>query len=494
MRTKLSLLICLLFFVTCFSYGQDCNCNATFQWLRKTFEENDAGFTYILSIKGQAAYDYHNKTIAEKINAVKTKEACLPVLQEWLSFFRKGHIYIQSLEPKATTGAASPVKALDTLAIKNRFKDWPRLQLSLPEFEQYLGSKSAPDFEGIWESLPYKIAIKKTSDGYKGILLNNVPPYWEAGQVKLEIKTDGGKWKGILYLRDHTKVENDDVQAIGQNYAQVASLWLKRLAPALTTEEDVQDFFKMQNARSPYMKQLGDSTLYFRIPSFELSQKKAIDSVLSAYKDILAKTPNLIIDIRGNGGGGDYAFNSIIPYLKTNPISTPGVDYLSTPLNNQRMLDFITKPEYKTLFTDEQKQFLKQSYDTLQQHVGTFVHLNEPVKAPSETTTAPKAYPRQVGIIIDGGVGSTAEQFLLAAKQSKKVKLFGITTYGALDIANMYAVKSPCNDYELGYGLSRSKRIPQYILDDRGIQPDYFISNETPGFKWIGYVKNILEQ
>ncbi|MCH5719599.1 S41 family peptidase [Niabella hibiscisoli] len=120
--------------------------------------------------------------------------------------------------------------------------------------------------------------------------------------------------------------------------------------------------------------------------------------------------------------------------------------------------------------------------------------MDEPVKEVSEITTVKNVYPKQVGIIIDGGVGSTAEQFVLAAKQSKKVKLFGISTYGSLDISNMYAVKSPCNNYELGYGLSRSKRIPQYILDDRGIQPDYFISNEVPGYKWVGYVKNILEE
>ncbi|MCH5719600.1 hypothetical protein [Niabella hibiscisoli] len=228
-----------VFLTASFSYGEDCNCNTTFKWLKTTFEENDAGFKYILSIKGQAAFDYHNKTIAEKINAAKTKEECLPILQEWLGFFRKGHIYIRSLELKAANGSTAPVKALDTLAIKNQFKDWPKLQINLGEFEKYLSNKSTQDFEGIWDSPPYKIAIKKTADGYKGILINDVPPYWEAGQVKLEIKNEGRKLKGIVYMRDHAKVENDYVQALGQNHLQVASFWLKRLMPVLPTEEEV---------------------------------------------------------------------------------------------------------------------------------------------------------------------------------------------------------------------------------------------------------------
>ncbi|MFT3826567.1 MAG: S41 family peptidase [Chitinophagaceae bacterium] len=495
MFIKRLLTFCLLFIGTGFAYCQDCNCSTAFQWLKKTFEENDAGFKYILSIKGQDAYDYHTLKIQEKINVAKTREECLPVLQEWLHFFRKGHIYIKMLEKEKGNESPTPARQLDTLSIKNQFKEWPRLQIALPEFEKYLDNKKTQDFEGIWDSQPYKIAIKKTENGYKGILINNVSPYWESGQVKLEIIKEGNELKGIAYMRDHSKAKSDHIEWMGQNYLQVAGLWLKRAAPVLPTETEVQDYLTSGNAKSPYIKQLDKNTLYFRVPSFDPAQKKAIDSVLNANDEMLSKMPNLIIDIRGNGGGSDLTFSNIIPYLKTNPISTFGVEYLSTSMNNKRMLDYINKPEYKAFFSNEQREWAKRSYDTLQMHLGEFVYLTEPIKGKeADDSVTKKAYPKQVGIIIDGYVASSAEQFVLAAKQSKKVKFFGTPTFGALDISNMYSIKDPCNEYELGYALSRSKRIPQYVLDDRGLQPDYFISNEIPEFKWVAYVKQILEQ
>jgi hypothetical protein len=57
----------------------------------------------------------------------------------------------------------------------------------------------------------------------------------------------------------------------------------------------------------------------------------------------------------------------------------------------------------------------------------------------------------------------------------------------------MYFVKSPCGEYELGYSLSKSKRLPQYVLDESGIQPDFFISEDVPGYHWVSFVKTILE-
>jgi hypothetical protein len=490
---KIRLLAILLVIMANYaSYCQDCNCITHFKWLKSSFEENDAGFKYILASKGTAAYAFHNKLIEDKIGVAKTHAACLSAMQEWLRFFRKGHAYIIQSQSSISKSGVTKLPD-DTTYIRKMLANWPVAEINLSEFEKYLNTRQAQDYEGVWDAPPYKIVVKKIDSGFIGVLINDVPPFWKSGQIKLEIKNNNENLKGIVYRRDHTKVESNNIEFIGQNYLDIADFRLQRVTPKLQTEKEVMDYLKSSGSRAAYIQVLDSNTLYLRIPSFELDQKKAIDSVLESNKNLLVRTPNLIIDIRGNGGGSDLSFANITPYLFTNHITKSGVEYFSTLLNNQRMFDFFNSPKYQTLFTEKQKKWAKQSYDSLQKHVGKFVYIDESF-IDEKVDSIKQRFPQQVGIIIDENVGSSAEQFLLAAKQSKKVKLFGTPTFGALDIANMYSLTSPCNEYVLGYSLSRSRRLPQYPLDDRGIQPDFFIAKNIPRFKWVQYVKNILEE
>ena len=58
----------------------------------------------------------------------------------------------------------------------------------------------------------------------------------------------------------------------------------------------------------------------------------------------------------------------------------------------------------------------------------------------------------------------------------------------------MNFVKSPCNEFELGYCLSKSFRIPNMAIDSKGIQPDYFLEDEIEEYNWVDYVTKILDQ
>jgi C-terminal processing protease CtpA/Prc len=266
---------------------------------------------------------------------------------------------------------------------------------------------------------------------------------------------------------------------------------LKRVFPEIKSEPKIEKYFKAISAENPYFEEINHETVLLRIPRFWGSEKSKIDSVINANKKTILKSKNLIVDLRNNGGGSDGSFQELLPILYTNPIRTVGVEMLSTPLNNQRMLDFINKEEYG--FDEEGKKWAQKSYDKLSRHIGEFVMLKEyPITETIFDTI--HEYPENVGIIINENNGSTTEQFLLAAKQSKKVKLFGTTTAGVLDISNMYFVKSPCEEFELGYSLSKSMRIPEMTIDDKGIQPDYYIDKEIPKYEWIKYVTDILSE
>jgi len=58
----------------------------------------------------------------------------------------------------------------------------------------------------------------------------------------------------------------------------------------------------------------------------------------------------------------------------------------------------------------------------------------------------------------------------------------------------MYFVNSPDNEFKLGYSLSKSMRIPEMTIDNKGIQPDYYIDKSIPKYKWIEFVSNVLNE
>ena len=133
-------------------------------------------------------------------------------------------------------------------------------------------------------------------------------------------------------------------------------------------------------------------------------------------------------------------------------------------------------------------------YDTLSKHLGEFVNFLTKKTCKLLHSTQCINFLKKVGIIINERNASTDEQFLLEAKQSLKVKLFGATTIGALDISNLYLTYSPDEEFVLVYALSKSLRIPGMVVDDIGIKPDFYLDREIPESEWVDYVTNTLNQ
>ncbi|MBI4930864.1 MAG: peptidase S41 [Bacteroidetes bacterium] len=463
--------------------AQNCSCADNFIWLKQTIEKNDAGFQYVIDKKGEEEYKKHNEIFSEKVKSIQAKEECAETLSNWLKFIRSGHIgiWVNADENKKENSNDNPDKN------KKLFQNWETFSYEDKEFNSYLTSIKKPSLEGIWINPQYTIGIRKIKDEYIGFIIKGDNIYWSKEQVKLKIREENGKQIATYYMKDHSAKKFDDVELLGNNFLQIGFNSFKRVTPAFPSDKKLEMYFKFISTDVPLFEKLSDKTAILRIPSFEGSEKKLIDSVIDANKNIITKTENLIIDLRDNGGGSDGSYEKITPFIYTNPIRTIGAEFLSTTLNNQRMKEFTNDPD----FSEEDKKWAKESLEKLNQHIGEFVTLDSS-SVDIEKFDSVYIYPKNVGIIINENNGSTTEQFLLSAKQSKKVKLFGTTTRGVLDISNMYLINSPCNDLKLGYSLSRSKRIPDMTIDDKGIQPDYYIDKTISKYDWIDFVNKIL--
>ncbi len=479
-KHHLSFILLLLPFAV---LGQDCDCASNLKWVRETFEANDAGFSYALSQKGQEAYEQHNKAYEGKAREIDDLQECMQTLENWLAFFRSGHIGIQ---PTQSEGPVEVSAAQSEADIRKSFADWEKLEVDVPAFLEYLNTKTTHDFEGVWASGPYEIGVKKVADAYLGFIIKADGVYWTEGQVKLRIEADGS---ATYFMRDHSPEHFEAAELLGNNYLTMGFIDLKRKLPALPPDPEIELHVRAMFNDAPFFDRVDANTALLRIPSFSYSEKAAIDSVVLANQELILQTPNLIIDLRNNGGGSDGSFQELLPILYTNPIRTVGVEFLSTPLNNQRMLDFAEKDEYG--LDKETRKWARKSYKKLSKQPGEFVLLSEETVTETAFETV-HPFPERIAILINENNGSTTEQFLLAAKQSTKVKLFGTTTAGVLDISNMHYADAPCGEFQLAYSLSRSLRIPDMAIDDKGIQPDFYIGRDIPKYKWVEFAAERL--
>lgn len=462
-----------------FTLSQNCSCEESFNWMKKTFEENDAGFQYVIDSKGVNEYQKHNEIFSQKVKLITKKEECSAALFEWLLFFRKAHLGIKLNNPTEQV----------SVPITTNHDDWEKSTMTEEKLKKHLSKITEPTLEGIWVSGQYTIGISKEKNEYIGFIIDEGTSNWKKNQIKLRIKQDTlGKYDVSYYMGDFSERKFNSVVFTGNNTVAFGFISLERKFPLFKDDPEIVQHRELMNAQEPIGMKISENTFLLRIPSFNDGQKKKIDSILDKYHDQIVSTENLIIDIRNNGGGSDGSYQKLIPYLYTNPIRGIGVEYLSTPLNNKRMEGFLSENG----LSKEEKEELNDYLTTLNSNLGKFVSLN---KSSVDTLMLDTiyAYPKNVSIVINENCASTSEQFLLEAKQSKKVKLFGTTTYGILDISNMYFVDFPCKDFTLGYSLTKSLRIPEMTVDGKGIQPDFYIDKFIPEYQWIDYVQKMTE-
>ncbi|MEL6132175.1 MAG: S41 family peptidase [Bacteroidota bacterium] len=468
-----------------FVQAQDCDCLSVYKWVKQIIEQNDAGYTYALEQKGVQTYATHNSEIEERITLVKDNVQCNELLSEWLSFFRSGHIEV-AYTPQAPP--AKPSKA----ALKAKFTNWETVDVDISAFQKQVANQTYDDFRGIWETgSGYQIGIVKEGEEYIGFVIKAKNPYWSEKQVKLRIKPSKSGWSARYYMQDHSeRVFDEGVGMIGKDHMQIGDdfLLMNRLDASVDPSTEVGRYIKSIFASEPYYEKIDAQTAYIRIPSFAYQNKKAIDKLVAKNFEEITQTPNLIIDIRGNGGGSDASYNSIIPLLYTHPIRTPGIEFYASELNKQSMLGFATNERYD----EDTRAHAQRIYDALDGKEGTFVNVFEE-EASTLTLDTVYQYPSQVAILMHKGNYSSAEQFLLDAMQSQKVKLMGTSTGGAIDISNMTAATSPCGDFQLAYALSRSLRIPDMAIDGHGIQPDIFLDSSIPKYHWITFAQEFLK-
>jgi len=448
-----------------------------FDWMVKTFEDNDAGFDNYLKLKGSEDYSRHVATYREKILQTKSEKDFLKLMNEWLYYFRKGHIgfyYTKINNISLSEKSKDSIRAL--------YKNEERIDLSKTDFEHYLQEKrnQLHPIEGIWSQSDNSIGIiqsKESPNKFDAFMIKADSVYWFPKQKKAELTLLSDSTFDVNYfMRDHS-IQKISAKFDGNSYNLLSmhSHWIKAL-PFVTFSHKDSLYMKITSSKKPYLLKLSPKTIYLRIPSFLDSEKEAINRLLSQNDKLIKSTKNLIIDIRNGTGGSDDSSYGLIPYYYTQPIRHPGLRYRATELNIRTFED---KFGNKAL-AQKMKENLGKYYET-----GKDAFL---------ITYTPSLFPKRVAVICNNKNASADEGFLFMARQSYKVKIFGRPTAGMFDFSSVNSVNSPDGKYVLSFAMTERKEFADYRVDDIGIQPDIFIDNSIKEEDWVDFVQSIIEK
>lgn len=290
-------------------------------------------------------------------------------------------------------------------------------------------------------------------------------------------------------MRDHS-LQKDSYSLIDNSllfFKNTKSVFVRENPKPKLTKKEIQK--KINEFEGFYFKKLSSKTILLRISSFNYPYVERIENLIEENISLLESCENLIIDLRNNLGGTDNAYQKLLPYIYTNPVRIMNAEYLATPSLIKGLQNWIQKLPDEDKYLEE-KEEIKKEIEFYKANLGKFVDIDS-IKVYFDTVKIILQSPKRIAILANKNTASSAEFFIFITKQSKKVKLLGIPTAGVLDYGSVREFDFECEGYNLYLPTYRTLRIPDYPLDNIGIQPDIYMDKYVED--WVKYAKEYLE-
>ena len=437
------------------------SCATDLSLLERKMHLDYAGYT--MELRGQHLRDFAAMKAAAQARADSTRgDACYFVLRDFVDWFDDPHLFLYERA------------AIDSAETARRAGRVERHAISEPDARRYFRSRGArlDLIEGIWYDRGLRVAIIPDSgrlpNGYVAVVLTGDTSSWPAGTVRAHITRRSANTYDVALSTASF--------AVVHRRAVIYRHVLLRLSPGIWGKEfpvapaDSGTLDPVDPHRPVLYRRNG--TLVFAIPSHD-GFRAVVDSLVKANRETLAHADRMIVDLRGNEGGGSQMTESIEPFIslvkeKPNPFPTDGALMLSS----DDQIAFARRG-----FGAETTAFVRSLVERLRAHPGELVPLDDPET--SKQPPAPRDWvvasgPRAVGVLIDRGTVSASEVLVLTALRSPRATVFGEPTAGALDYqtASIVSISPREKRWYLGYGtITRTRELPRGGMRGRGIPP-----------------------
>jgi hypothetical protein len=384
-------------------------------------------------------------------------------LYRWIAWYDDGHLQVRW----TAGGSAAPWRA----------RPWRLTEAGARDRLERLGDRRAA-VEGLWSiDDRYRLVVLRSAPDarrFDAVVLETSADGWRAGDVKAELTPrEDGSYDVRYGTADRSEARFvATLRARGEVLdTRDFGIWRRvqadDVAAAAARRRWPPDEFSLTR--------LDADTLYLRAPSFDPSHTGALRELVAANAEVLAKTPQLVIDVRGNGGGSDFVYEPLLRLVYTRPVYRIGVE-LRVSADNAKLRTAIA--DLVAAESPVAARVLRESGERIAAATTPFV---PGVPHPFEIVRLDEVRenPSRVAVLIDRAA-SSAENFLLDARQSRKVTLMGQeNSAGVIDYGEMVGTAAPSGRFELHWATSRSLRLPLDPVDPDGLAPDVRIPSDV---------------
>ena len=407
----------------------------------------------------------------EKAQQAENPKECKQVLEQYLDFFRDGHNSIN-------------------LAIKND-QEFERIPVSEDQFktDYKKWDYNEDEIPGLWKWREYTVAILPDSQAgnrkrdFIGALLESNNKAWKPGDVLLELtKSQEEELDVSFFMPDHTEMvmTGKKINA-GQISIKGMGDWQK-IWPVVEIDEERRLFHTFHIG-------MIDDVPYVRFPDFNVDPEEVVKAINSNHER-LVNADFIVVDLRDNGGGSDYAYFPILPYILDGPIQMPHVGMWMSEDNLQPYLEDQggkgKKPEDRT-----PKE--KENYDWLMSYKDSLFYQKPGEYAYTYATDTIYTGPKKVAVLMNENSGSSAETFIFRAKQSDRVIFYGQNSAGVVDGFMVFSKNIGC--FQLNYPHAvRAPDVADNPIDPYGLEPDVYLEQNVDELDFsLKHMKQLLK-
>lgn len=462
LNTSIAACIILVISLSSSSHSQDsCDCKQALRQLIDKMESEYPGF------KEKTADDIRYRAFKDRlmIESGNTRDSdCYDLLNHYLSYFRDAHV--------------SLIQTNETHNPRSDTAEGARADITLDDFYRHI-SESDDELEGVWSSPHYKVGIIRADDEYQGFIIEASNPAWKAYEIKFRLMDNGD---ADYYMGDHSLEEGTFELLDGSilSIKDVRVVFVKKSPEPKLKQSEIES--RLDRIEGFYFVELTDRTSLLCIASFTDPYVERIEKMVSDNQRAIESCENLIIDVRNNLGGTYDAYDEILPYILTNQIRSVGQEFLVT----QTLID-----DVESWFDDEEgREMGRRWIGMFEGNIGKFINTDSSDVYVSEIKIAEHS-PKQIAVLVNERTASAGEAFVLDAKQSRKVKILGVPTYGVIDYGSASLFEFGCPAFQLMMPTWRSMRLPDYPLDNIGVQPDIYLDESVED--WVQFTVEYLE-